>query len=202
MKLPSHTRQSRMMALGLLGLVLLLIYFLAVHWWFTAPFLQARTDLIEARDQEFKLRTTAQLRELVQLRLEEVKVFEAANPEFLPEANFDLAASALIQRLQSLVDAQNAGPNCTVVSRTPFRTQTEEPFERVTVKVRMRCEVDHLAAVLHGIESGSPQLFVADFVVTSRRQFQPRAGQDMVGSIDSNFDLYGYLRTAPAEAVQ
>lgn len=198
MNLPTQTRQSRALAIGLLVLAILLAYLVGIHWWFTAPFLQARSDLIEARDQELQMRSAAQQRDLIQQRLEEVRSFESANPEFLPEANFDLAASSLIQRLQSLVDGLQAGPACTIVSRTPFRTQSEEPFERVTIKVRMRCEVEQLSQVLHGIESGSPQLFVTDFVVTSRRQFGARQGAQL-GAIDSSFDLYGYLRKRPEE---
>nr|WP_269749979.1 type II secretion system protein GspM [Pseudomarimonas arenosa] len=181
----------------LLGLALALIYLLGVHWWFTAPFLEAREDLIEARDQEAKFRHIAQQRSLIEQRLLEVREFEASNPEFLAEENFDLAASSLIQRLQNLVDAQSAGPACTVISRTPYRGQTEEPFERVTVKVRLRCELEYLTPVLHGLETESPRLFLSDFVVSSRRQFAQRGrNQAQQGVIDISFDVYGYLRKA------
>src|SRR5690606_13998923 len=107
--------------------------------------------------------------------------------------NFDLAASALIQQLQNLVDAEGAGERCTLVSRTPFRSREPELFLRATIKVRMRCEMEHLASVLHGLESGSPQLFVGDLSITSRRT--PARGSAAPGGyLDISFDLYGYLR--------
>lgn len=200
MNLPSNSPRGRAYALGLLALLMALVYLLGVHWWFTAPFLEARAELIEARDQEAKFRFLAQQRSLIEQRLTEVRQFEASNPEFLIEDNFDLAASSLIQRLQNLVGGQNAGTECTVVSTTPFRTQVEEPFERVTVKVRLRCELEFLTPILYGLETESPRLFVSDFVINSRRQFLPQGrSRAQQGVIDISFDVYGYLRTAPAK---
>lgn len=190
-------RQGRLLAVLLLLIALVALYLLFAHWWFTAPLLASRTQLIELRDQEQRLRSTAQQRPQIEARLAEVRAFEADNPGFLPEANFDLAASALIQRLQSLVDAQNAGADCTVVNRSPMRQREVEPFLRVTVMVQMRCEMDHFAAVLHGIESGSPQLFVSDLTVNSgRRQLGMQRAAAQRGAIDLRFGLYGYLQQA------
>ena len=196
-------RAGRAGAVAVLLAILLLVYFAGIHWWFTAPFLDARAALIEARDQELQLRSTAQLRDELQRRLEEVRRFEAGNPEFLPEGNFDLAASAIIQRLQALVDQQQAGQACTLVSRSPFRASVEEPFERVTIKVRIRCSLEHLAPVIHGLEAGSPPLFISEFAVInrsgvySRRQRSQQGQAD--GLIDANFDVYGFLRVRTAK---
>lgn len=185
--------QGRIAAVSLLALALALVYLVGVHWWFTAPFLQARSELIELRDQEARMRATAQQRPLVERRLAEVRAFEAASPEFLTEANFDLAASALIQRLQSLVDGQKAGSACTISTRSPFRQSIEEPFLRVTIKVRMRCDMANLTAVLHGLESVSPRLFVSDLSAVNRRQFQ-RGNTVAPEAVDFSFDVYGFLR--------
>lgn len=194
----SDPRAQRAAALLLLIGLLAVGYVAGVHWWFTAPFLESRRALIEARDQELQLRTTAQLRDALQRELDEVKQFEAGNPEFLPEANFDLAASAIIQRLQALVDEQGAGQSCTLVSRSPFRNNVEEPFQRVTVKVRIRCTIDHLAPVLHGLETGSPRLFIDAFSVINRgAMLARRQAAGTVDAIDANFDVYGFLRAAP-----
>jgi general secretion pathway protein M len=158
--------------------------------------MESRSDLIELRDEEARYRATAQQREAIEARLTEVRAFEAGNPGFLTESNFDLAASALIQRLQEQVNLLGAGERCLVVSRTPFRNRDEEPFERVTVKVRMRCEMEHFVAVLHGLESGSPQLFVSELGITGRRGIAVRDQPAPAGYLDIAFDLYGYLRTA------
>lgn len=196
MKLLPDARRGSVLAVLLLLITLLLGYLLFVHWWFVAPLVESRRELIELRDEEARYRATAQQRALVQERLAEVRAFEAGNPGFLTEANFDLAAAALIQRLQDQVNQLGAGQRCTVISRTPSRSRDSELFERVTIKVRMRCEMEHFVAVLHGLESGSPQLFVSELGITSRRGTQSGGGQGAMqeGYIDIAFDLYGYLR--------
>jgi general secretion pathway protein M len=198
MKLLPDARHGRPLAVLLLLIALLLGYLLFAHWWFVSPLMDSRAELIELRDEEARYRATAQQRKAVEERLAEVRAFEAGNPGFLTEANFDLAASALIQRLQEQVNLLGAGERCLVVSRTPFRSRDEEPFERVTIKVRMRCEMEHFIAVLHGLESGSPQLFVGELGVTSRRGIAV-PGQAPVGYLDVAFDLYGYLRNKGGE---
>lgn len=193
MKLLPDASRGRPLAVLLLLFVLALVWLVFVYLPFVSPLMEARAELIELRDQEARYRATAQQRAAIEERLAEVRAFEAGNPGFLTEANFDLAASALIQRLQEQVNLLGAGERCLVVSRTPFRNRSEEPFERVTVKVRMRCEMEHFVSVLHGLESGSPQLFVSELGITSRRGIaQP--GQPPVGYLDVAFDLYGYLR--------
>lgn len=199
MRLLPDAKHGRLLAVALLLIALLLAYLLFAHWWFVAPLLASRGELIELRDEEARYRATAQQRKAVEERLAEVRAFEAGNPGFLTEANFDLAASALIQRLQEQVNLLGAGERCLVVSRTPFRNRDEEPFERVTVKVRMRCEMEHFSAVLHGLESGSPQLFVAELGITSRRGIAPLGQAVPPGYLDIAFDLYGYLRQKGGE---
>lgn len=201
MRLLPDAKHGRPLAVVLLLIVLLLVYFIGVHWWFVAPQLQHRRDLIEQRDEEARFRAISQQRAAIEARLEEVRAFEAGNPGFLAEANFDLAASALTQRLQEKVNEVGGGDRCTLVSRTPTRSNGEEAFERVTVKVRMRCEMEYFSQVLHGLESGSPQLFVSDLTVTGRRG-TPSRGQgqqaQQAGYLDLAFDLYGYLRKPKA----
>jgi len=194
-------RRGQVLALALVVIALMAGYLLFVHWWFTAPLMQARAELIELREQESKWRHTALQRASIEERLAEVQAFEAGNPGFLPEDNFDLAASALIQRLRTQVDGLGAGSECQLVSTTPVRSREEEPFVRVAVQVRMRCETERLVPVLHAIESGSPQLFLGDFGVMTRRVSAELAAlASQRGAIDVNFEMYGYLRQRGAGA--
>jgi general secretion pathway protein M len=183
------------LAVALLLIALLGSYLLFVHWWFTSPLMLARAELIELREQESDFRHSALQRPAIEQRLAEVREFEAANPGFLPEDNFDLAASALIQRLRTQVDGLGAGTDCQLVSTTPVRSREEEPFVRVGIQVRMRCETERLLPALHALESGSPQLFIGDFGVFTRRVSASIAAMAAQrGAVDVNFELYGYLR--------
>lgn len=213
MRLMPDAKHGRILAVILLLIALLLAYLLGVHWWFVAPLMQSRQEMIELRDEEARFRAIAQQRDAIRQALAQVREFERDNPGFLIEANFDLAASALIQRLQEQIDALQAGERCKLVSRTPFRgsqnargaasASESTPFEKVTIKVRMLCEMEYFGPLLHGLESGSPQLFVSDLTVTSRRSSgvaarPQRPGQpSQAGALDQAFDLYGYLRRNP-----
>lgn len=211
MRLLPDAKHGRVLAVILLLIVLMLGYLLGVHWWFVAPLAQQRQELIELRNEEARFRAIAQQRSAILHASQQVREFESENPGFLAEANFDLAASALIQRLQEQIDLLQAGERCKLVSRTPFRdnrrgrgsSEAESgPFEKVTIKVRMFCEMENFGPLLHGLEGGSPQLFVSDLIITSRRgasgSRRPQGGQPAAaGYLDQAFDLHGYLRRQP-----
>lgn len=187
-------QQSRWLALGLLGLVLGLFYLLFVHWWFVVPFLEARASFIEERAQEQRLRANASQREEIEARLAEVRAFEAGNPGFLSEASFDLAAPSLIMRIQSAVERQGQPERCLTINSQPVRGQQSEKFERVTIQVRLRCELEHLYPVLHELESGSPQLFLSELNIVARRMPSHPGGEVFIGYVDVSFNAHGYLR--------
>ena len=199
MRLPSDPRQSRILAVGLLLALLVLAYFVGLHWWFVAPHMALREQAIELREQEFELRKTAQQRPAVEARMREVRAFEASNPGFLNETNFDLAAAALITRLETVLQ-EHGGSGCSVITRTPFRSREQERFQRVTVKVRMRCEMAEFGRVLHALEGGSPMLFVEALSINRRGTLGGRPGTAQQSYLDIAFDLSGYLRQKGAEA--
>jgi general secretion pathway protein M len=100
--LPSPER-GRFMAVALLLAVLAIGYFGGVHWWFTARHLEIAGEMADLREQELRFRRTADERPTVESRLAEVRQFEAGNPAFLTEMDFDSAAAGLTQRLKQIV---------------------------------------------------------------------------------------------------
>ncbi len=187
---------DRWRVLGIAALALLLAYLLLLHWWFTAPMLRLGGEIAEMQAQEQALRAEAAQRNQLQLRLAQVRAFETGNPGFLPEANRELASAGLVQRLQQVVAAASQNPNaCQITAQTPSDMPSQEPFPRVMVQVRLRCGMGELAAVLHALESGSPQLFIDNLDLLSRRSYLA-AGSDNAGALDVSFDLYGYLKVA------
>lgn len=185
--------RDRWLALGIFGLLLLLIYSLTVHWWWTRPQLQLRSQLIELRDQELRLRMTIEQRDEISRRVAQLQAAEADNPGFLPEASAELATAALVGRLESVVE--NASPSsdsCQLTQRTPARTRTNERFRRVQIEVRLRCGNQELAAILHALESERPTLFVDNLSILMRRGRGVNASS--AGALDVSFALYGYLR--------
>lgn len=184
--------RARWLALGLAALAL--AYLLLVHWWFTAPMLAMGDEIQRLRDEQLALRMEIAQRPVLEQELARVRDFEAGNAGFLPESNRQLATAGLVQRLESVVEA--ASPQrgrCEITARTPSEARTEEPFVRASVQIRLRCGMAELGAVLHALESGSPQLFIDNLDLLSRASY---LGTDREGGMmDVSFDLYGYLAT-------
>ena len=185
----------RWLSLGLAAVAL--AYLLLVHWWFTAPMLAMGDEIQRLRDEQLALRMEIAQRPLLERELARVREFEAGNAGFLPEANRQLATAALVQRLESVVEAAGPRPGrCQITARTPTESRVDEPFVRATVQVRLRCGMPELGAVLHALESDSPQLFIDNLDLLSRAAYLGTAGEG--GMMDVSFDLYGYLST-PSE---
>jgi general secretion pathway protein M len=194
---------ERWRVLGGALVALLLIYLLLVHWWFTAPMLDMGEKIESLREQELTLRMEASQRPTLKKKLEQVRRFEAENPGFLPETNRELASAGLVQRLEQVVGKASQNQNaCQITARTPADMPTKEPFERVVVQVRLRCAMAELGAVLHALESDSPQLFIDNLQLSSRRSPFPSgsgpgpATGRPAGTQEVSFDLYGYLKVA------
>ncbi|MBP8080644.1 MAG: general secretion pathway protein GspM [Arenimonas sp.] len=178
-------------------LALLLAYLALVHWWFTAPMLAMGGEIENMRDQERALLSEVGQRPQLRKTLADVRKFEASNPGFLPEASRELASAGLVLRLQQVVANASPNPNaCQITAQTPTDMPTQEPFARVMVQVRLRCGMGELGAVLHALESGSPQLFIDNLDILSRRSYLA-TGTEGAGGLDISFDLYGYLKSAP-----
>ena len=188
---------ERLRVAAIAAAALAVVYLVALHWWFTAPMLAMGDQIASLRDEELALRMEIAQRPELERELARVREFEAGNPGFLPEANRQLATAALVQRLESVVgQASPQASRCQITARTPSDTRSEDPFERATVQVRLRCGMAELGAVLHALESGSPQLFVDNLDLLSRRSYLGTGLEG--GALDVSFDLYGYLKSPTA----
>jgi len=187
---------ERWRALGAAFAVLLVAYLVLLHWWFTAPMLRLGEEIEDMRAQDLTLRTEIAQRPKLEQRLAQVRAFEASNPGFLPEENKELASAGLVQRLQQVVSSASPNPNaCQISAQTPTDMPSKEPFPRVMVQVRLRCGMGELGAVLHALESGSPQLFIDNLDLLARRSYLVSGNEGGGGAIDVSFDLYGYIKS-------
>ncbi len=196
--------RDRWLALGLLLLALALAYLLLLHTWWTVPMLetQGRIEILQQRE----LRQRMQLRQGpdVARRLQQVLAAVARRPGFLVEGTTELATASLVQRLESVVAQASPGNrSCAITNRSPLADDNaaKERFRKVTVQVRLRCGTPELAAVLHALEAGTPQLFVDNLNVLAQRYFFAPGQGAQAGGLDVSFDLYGYLRPLPSSSL-
>ena len=195
------TERDRWLALALLLVALLLGYLVLVHPWWTVPMQDVNARVAELRDRELRIRTQLQQAPQVQRELAAALAQQAQRPGFLPEATVQLATAGLVQRLETVVRQASPGNrSCAIANQSPLAIAGREVYPRVVVQVRLRCGAPELASVLHQIESGSPRLFVENLNILAQR-YAFQASESGAGGLDVNFDLYGYLKPAPA-AVQ
>jgi general secretion pathway protein M len=186
---------DRARILGGVALAAVLAYIVLVHWWFTAPMLQMGGEITALRDEEKQLQAEVRQRPELERRLAQVRQFEAGNPGFLPEASRELASAGLVQRLQQVIASASPNPNaCKIIAQTPTDAPAADRYPRVLVQVRLNCGMSEFAGVLHALEGGSPQLFIDNLDLLSRRSYLATPGEAVQG-MDVSFDLYGYLRT-------
>ena len=193
--------RDQWLALGLLLAALLMGYLVLVHPWWTAPMLETNERIANLQQRELRQRMQLQQAPQVQQRLAQVRAQQARTPGFLPESSAELATASLVQRLEAVVAQASPGNrSCAISNRSPLSEPRRDRYARVVVQVRMRCGTPELASVVYALESGAPRLFVGNLnVLSSRGYFLPGSSQPSGdGGLDVSFDLYGYLRPAPA----
>ena len=197
MRLLPDARNSRFLAVVLLLIVAMVGYAVGVHWWFVAPHLAITDQMNDLSEQQQRFRQVAGQRAEIEKRLAEVRTFEQNNQAFLADADSNSAFSDLTQRLKQAIGARVKDENrCSIVSNSNFKGGEDELYQRVTIQVRMRCDLEPLAGILYELENGNPYLFV-DQLMVYRQQggFVPLgAKQAPPSALDIRFNLSGYLR--------
>lgn len=191
--LPAPGR-GKPVAIGLALLALGLVYLLLFHG-FIFQHIAYATEISELKDAELRFRQIAAQRPEIEARLAEVRQFQAGANYFLAEDSFDLAAANLNSQLKQIIADKGRDPQrCQLISSQNERPTAPEPYQRVVVKVRMRCDLDDLAEILYELENATPFLFVIELNLYQQQMFQGGMPQPNLGDMDARFDVYGYIR--------
>lgn len=117
MRLLPEKNNSRVLAVVLSLIVLLLGYLLGVHWWFVAPHLDIASQMNDLREQQQRFRETSKQRAEIEKRLVDVRNFEQSNQAFLGQTEAAGAAADLIQRMKQAVSDHGGDQNrCQVLT--------------------------------------------------------------------------------------
>jgi general secretion pathway protein M len=187
--------RDRLLAVVLLVLALFAVYLVGVHWWFTARHVAIWQEMSTLKDQEATFRATSAQRAEIEARLAEVRAFEASNPAFLPETDFDSAAAALSQRLRQIVTQHARNEQSCQIIMNQYAPSTErELFERAAIRIRLRCTLEEFQPILYDLESASPVLFIDELQIWKQTGFQQPGSNQVSSYLDIQFTLWGYLR--------
>lgn len=190
--------ESRIAAIGLLLLMLVLAYFLLLHWWFVAPLRDVHSQMDDLRDTQS--RYAAAIAEKPQLlkRIEELGHAQTDSSTFLPETDPNAASAALMQRVVDAAAAHSQEGSCEVSQKMPVNNPggtPNDPYQKVVVSISLHCDMQPLVGLLYTLEKGKPYLFVQDFSVYRNPLVN---AQKNVAPLEVQFTLAGYVRASGA----
>lgn len=196
-------RESRIAAIVLLLVTLVLAYFLLLHWWFVAPLQQIHGEMAELRDTQSRYAAAIAEKPALQKRIAALGAGQAASSAFLPTDDPNTASADLMQRVVDVVNNTSSSGRCVVSQKMPLPNNpsapTGEPYRRAAVSISLSCDVEPLAAVLQALEQGTPYLFVDDISIYRN----PVASQqNQTAPLEIQFTLSGYVRPARGKPVQ
>lgn len=186
---------TKLTAILLLVISLILVYLLCFHW-FVLSLLAYGEEISELESQLDRFRTVAAQKNLVEEQLKSLQGWRTESNLFLTEGDFNEAAAAMSERLNQMLSSF-ADESCQIVSRQPVRARVAERFEKVTVNVRMRCDIDDLMQMLYSLETGVPMVFAEELTIIKPRTRRRRSNQavDDSQALDIRFNMSGYLRS-------
>ncbi|MFC1605855.1 type II secretion system protein GspM [Pseudomonadota bacterium] len=197
MALMAQPGNSRLTAILILVIVLLVVYLTCFHW-FILRHLEYSAEIDELSGQLGRYQRVAAQRAEYETLLQGLQDRRSDENLFLEGNDFNEAAAGMSERLSQMISIQ-AEDSCQIVSRQPVRPRVQERFEKVTVNVRMRCGVEDLKKVLYALETGVPMVIADEVTIIkprsrsrrSRNQ-EPETGQPL----DIRFNMSGYLRVS------
>ncbi|MDC8014700.1 type II secretion system protein GspM [Tahibacter soli] len=202
MRLLPEANNGRLLAVVLALIVAMLVYLLGVHWWFVAPHLDVMSQMSDLREQQQRFHETSLQRPQIEKRLVDVRTFEQNNQAFLAQSDSSAASADLIQRLKQAVSQHATDPNrCQVLTNQTLSGGKPELYERVTIQVRMRCDLEPFSSIVYELESGKPYLFVEQLMIYKQNYgyVPPNQRQPQQSALDVRFNLTGYLRKRGAD---
>jgi general secretion pathway protein M len=195
-----NPRDSRIVAIGLLLLAVLLAYFVLLHWWFVAPLQQVRSEMADLRDTHSRYAAAIAEKPALQQRIAMLGAGQAASSAFLAAADPNAAAADLMQRVVDVVGSTTQGGSCVVSQKMPLPNppaSAGEPYRKVAVSISLGCDIEPLAAVLQALEQGTPYLFVDDLSIYRN---PVAAQQNRAAALEVQFTVSGYVRPPRAAA--
>jgi general secretion pathway protein M len=198
-KLSLSARDSRIAAIGLLLLALVLAYFVLLHWWFVAPLQQIRSDMVDLRDTQSRFAAAIAEKPALQQRIAALGAGQATSSAFLAEDDPNTAAADLMQRVVDVVGTSTQNGRCVVSQKVPIPNPPAtpgEPYRKAAVSISLSCDIESLAQVLQALEQGTPYVFIDDLSIYRN---PVAAQQNEAAPLEVQFTLSGYVRPAGSQ---
>ena len=196
---PLNPRERKIVALGVLGLLLWAGWYLFVDSLLLAPLRDLDEQAQTLREQQRRYASLILQQPQLEARLKQARNDPAQRNSLLPGDDPNAVAADLMQFAVEQVRRQAAkGPGCEVTQRMPIAAaesdQTQaEPYRPVKVSLTLACAIEPLAALLHDLEHGQPSLFIDQLSI---RRGSSAPAQGPAGRLDVHLLIRGYLQAA------
>ena len=192
--IPNNAEMGRWYALLVLLVFLSLIYFM-VFQSFTTDHSLLNEEIVDLEENRQEYTELAELIPELQRRINAVKETVGDNTSFLTADSYNLGTAELTRTLKRIVaDNTDVTTECQTVSNTPSKDRDLDQFEKIILKVRMRCQYEKMVAVLLDVENHVPHLFIDNLQleqrVTRRSRRNTKPTHPM---LEVRFDLYAYM---------
>ncbi len=190
-----NPKQSRVLAVGLLVVLLLMLVLFVIK-----PVLSSYLSYGERIDTlENQLSIYQRLATGLAADEERLALLQAAEPVtdlYLPENKPALAAAYLQQYLHQQV-GRGGGQ---VISTQILSSAESGPLQAIAIQIHMRGELEDLVNLFYNLESGKPALFAENVTVLANPRRQTRVARrsnrrveaQAIPALDIRFDLTGY----------
>lgn len=188
---------GRWYALVLLLLIIMVVYFLLFHGFVSEHGIMNEETAELEQDRLEYTALESQIPEL-QKRINEVKEKVGDNTNFLVADTYNLGTAELTHILKNVVNANTEDrSDCNIVSNTSSVDKDPDQFEKIIIKVRMRCHFNKMMKTLSDIESHVPILFVDNLQLEQRtirrRSTRKNAPPPTRPMLEVRFDLFAYM---------
>lgn len=202
MKLLPDRSQSRPLAIALLIIVLIVVYFVGFHW-FVQRHMSLGSEIGALEDRVARYKGMVEMAEPMRARLNELRASQQGSALFLPGDDPNIAAAELIRMLRDWIAAEATDPEvCQIGNTSPRRSDDPELFQSVRLNVRMLCPLDDFTRILHRMEGSVPVVLVDNVLLNQRMAPDQRAIRQAMqyGQIDIRFEMVGYINQPGPEA--
>ena len=195
MALVADQGNNRLTAMLLFVIAVLLVYWLCFHW-IIMKHSEYSSEISDLSQQLGRFQRVTAQRSFFEQQLQSLQNRKSDENLFLEGSDFNEAAAGMSERLSQMISTQ-ADDSCQIVSRQPVKPRVQERFEKVTVNVRMRCNIEDLKKILYSLETGAPIVIADDLTVIkprTRRRVRNGQPQPVQNTLDIRFNMSGYLR--------
>jgi len=196
---PFNPRERKIVALGVLGLLLWAGWYLFVDSLLLAPLRDLDEQAQTLREQQRRYASLVLQQPQLEARLRQARNDPAQRNSLLPGDDPNAVAADLMQYAVEQVRRQaSTGAGCEVTQRMPIAPAERddaqaEPYRPVKVSLTLACAIEPLAALLHALEYGQPSLFIEQLSI---RRSTSAAAQSPAGHLEVHLLIRGYLQAA------